>query len=531
MKKTGCSFVRCLPAPCALPSLGVCTPEMGSDQYAKHMAQPISIRRRDPGSRFVHSYSYIESTCRRTNFILRPPNQASETTADGQSLPRHLEATAFLEEALTSQRSTVLMLLFHNQVNCSIDDVKRRREPLLFCASIRPLPTAVDLANPTCTEIGFKREENIKLGSWRREDARTKRPRRTSFGSLPRSTLWLLLVFCVSCVFHTAAASARGNPQLAAVLSTCAESGGDEGHLIMNEDLHFAASSHLAIAHSTPTSASAEPLKLQASAAPRHLEAEREAAREEDAFFELSCGLVLAPPQQQPQPFNETSLSESSELQVEEIFSSKEKEVRQGEADVEQEEEGEALDSDWSEKATGSIQQCTVNDQGACLYGNTCVLNGENGSGASASIDRDAADDLEDAAALAAKHSRQQHGCPPHRRMQQLDVTSLGPVAQYAQYLNTFLPAAQQRQQLQLLQQAMASGALGSGTNIAALKRLQRRAQAAAYANSVSSHPLVQGVVRTALTAVADILGSISVADVVHGAVGGALMTPVAPII
>lgn len=112
------------------------------------------------------------------------------------------------------------------------------------------------------------------------------------------------------------------------------------------------------------------------------------------------------------------------------------------------------------------------------------------------------------------------------RRVQQLDPTRFGPAAQYAQYLMTFTPPAQQQQQLQLLQQAIAAGVAG---NPAALKRLQRRAQAAAYANSVSSHPLLQGMVRTAYTAVADALGSVSVADLVQGALRGALLTPVMP--
>lgn len=116
----------------------------------------------------------------------------------------------------------------------------------------------------------------------------------------------------------------------------------------------------------------------------------------------------------------------------------------------------------------------------------------------------------------------------PFRRMQQFDPLQFGPVAQYAQYLATFTPPAQQQQQLQMLQQAIAAGV---GGNPAALKRLQRRAQAAAYANSVSSHPLIQGVVRTAYTAVAEILNSVSLADVVQGALGGgAFLLPVPPI-
>lgn len=114
----------------------------------------------------------------------------------------------------------------------------------------------------------------------------------------------------------------------------------------------------------------------------------------------------------------------------------------------------------------------------------------------------------------------------PFRRMQQFDPLRFGPAAQYAQYLSTFTPPAQQQQQLQMLQQAIAAGV---GGNPAALKRLQRRAQAAAYANSVSSHPLIQGVVRTAYTTVAEILNSVSLADVVQGALGGgaALLPPI----
>ncbi|KAL8429974.1 hypothetical protein Efla_000787 [Eimeria flavescens] len=115
-----------------------------------------------------------------------------------------------------------------------------------------------------------------------------------------------------------------------------------------------------------------------------------------------------------------------------------------------------------------------------------------------------------------------------NRRMQQLDPAAFGPAGQYANYLSSFLPPPEQQQQLQLLQQAVAAGLGGSPT---ALKRLQRRAQAAAYANAVSAHPLVQGVVRSALTAAADILGNISVADIVQGALASSLRPPLAPLI
>ena len=117
----------------------------------------------------------------------------------------------------------------------------------------------------------------------------------------------------------------------------------------------------------------------------------------------------------------------------------------------------------------------------------------------------------------------------PLRLAQLLDPTRFGPAAQYAQYLSTFTPPAQQQQQLQALQQAIASGV--GGGNPLALKRLQRRAQAAAYANSVTSHPLLQGVIRTAITTVADALGSVTLAEVVQGAVGGGRMLPIPPIV
>ncbi|OEH76454.1 uncharacterized protein LOC34619870 [Cyclospora cayetanensis] len=114
------------------------------------------------------------------------------------------------------------------------------------------------------------------------------------------------------------------------------------------------------------------------------------------------------------------------------------------------------------------------------------------------------------------------------RSLQAFDASRFGPAAQYAQYLATFVPPVQQQQ---FLQQAAAAGlGVGGASNSHALKRLQRRAQAAAYANSVSSHPLVQGVVRTAFTAVAEALGSVTLADVLEGAVGGTGFIPVPPI-
>ncbi|KAL8434800.1 hypothetical protein ACSSS7_002937 [Eimeria intestinalis] len=385
----------------------------------------------------------------------------------------------------------------------------------LFCPKGRDVAIQseglVELANSEYTKWGFKRNDDMKLRSWGREDACTKPRRPTYFTSFPLSTLWILVAFYISYVLHTAAASARGNPHLA-----WADSGENRGHMTINYDMYISAPSHLALAHSTPTSV--QPLNVQAVAAPRHLEAAEDETQEEGAFFDIPSDLILPLPQQ------------STDLLLQEISPIEEREVHPGEADIEEEEEDEALVSDRRERAADSIQQCALDGEGNCVPENTCILIGGNEADASALSINDSSDDSEDSAAFAAKHAEQQDVYRPHRRMQQLDVSSLGPAAQYAQYLNTFMPAGQQRQQLQLLQQAIASGGLGAA-NIAALKRLQRRAQAAAYANSVSSHPLVQGVVRTTLTAVADILGSISVADVVHGAVGGALLTPVAPLI
>ena len=108
-----------------------------------------------------------------------------------------------------------------------------------------------------------------------------------------------------------------------------------------------------------------------------------------------------------------------------------------------------------------------------------------------------------------------------HRQLQGFDPSQLGPAAQYAQYLTTFLPGQQQQQQLQQLQQLLAASGRGGLTPAAVkqLQRLQRRAQAAAYANSVTSHPLLQGLLRTALTTVTETLQSVSLADVVQSAV------------
>lgn len=115
---------------------------------------------------------------------------------------------------------------------------------------------------------------------------------------------------------------------------------------------------------------------------------------------------------------------------------------------------------------------------------------------------------------------------PPgiYRQLQRFDPSQMGPAAQYAQYLTTFLPGQQQQQQLQQLQhlqqlQQLLSGGGQGGSNPAALKKLQRRAQAAAYANSITSHPLLQGLLRTAFTTVAETLQSVSLADVVQSAV------------
>ncbi|CDJ27785.1 uncharacterized protein EMH_0034760 [Eimeria mitis] len=115
---------------------------------------------------------------------------------------------------------------------------------------------------------------------------------------------------------------------------------------------------------------------------------------------------------------------------------------------------------------------------------------------------------------------------PPatHRQLQRFDPAQLGPAAQYAQYLTTFLPGQQQQQQLEQLQQLqqlqqLLSGSGRGGSTPAALKKVQRRAQAAAYANSITSHPLLQGLLRTALTTVAETLQSVSLADVVQSAV------------
>ncbi|KAL8454387.1 hypothetical protein Emag_001414 [Eimeria magna] len=402
----------------------------------------------------------------------------------------------------------------------------RKRKSLLSSAPIWPFNQTVHSMNAVCTDRGLKRDEDLRWRSLRRENACTKLHRVTSFGTrLPLSTLWLLFMFCIFSVFYSAAASPSGKPpQL--------DWGGSEedgGYLILYEDLHFDDLSRVAVAHSTPAFASNNPHEPHAGAALRHLETAESAAREEDDFFGMSAGETLAQPQL---PATETSPSDSPVLQLAEIYSSKEEEIHQEDIGIEEEEDG-ALVSDERKKLTTSLQQCVLNDEGTCAYEDACDLNAVEEDLLSASNDSYASDYPGDAVALNVRHTRQQHGiaCPPNRRMQQLDVSSLGPAAQYAQYVNTFMPAGQQRQQLQLLQQAVASGALGGAANLAALKRLQRRAQAAAYANSVSSHPLVQGVVRTALTAVADILGGISVADVVQGAVGGALMAPVAPLI
>ncbi|KAL8448642.1 hypothetical protein Emed_003643 [Eimeria media] len=380
-------------------------------------------------------------------------------------------------------------------------------------ASVHPFHRTLHFAGAVRTDRCLKRDKDLRWSSWRRVNACIKLHRVTySKTLLPLSFLWLFFVFCIPHLFHTAAASARENVQL-----NLTGSGEEGGHLILNDDLYyFGASSDVAVEQTTSISALDEhSLKPQAAAALRHLGATEEATREEDVFSDLTGDVTRALP-------TETSFSQSSEIQLKEIDSSEEKEIHQEETGVrEEEEEDEALVSDWQERsAASSLQQCVLDDEGSCVYEDTCDLNAEEENALSASNDKYAAD-----------HSKQHGACPLHRRMQELDVSSLGPAAQYAQYVNTFLPAAQQRQQLQLLQQAMASGAFGGATNLAALKRLQRRAQAAAYANSVSSHPLVQGVVRTALTAVADILGNISVADVVHGAVGGALMAPVTPFI